>query len=322
MDIAISQSLPRIVRLALLGAATAFAWIVFTLLLGLGTGQAHADDGDEGLLGAVTSVVDETASSVTGTVSSVTSGATKVVNTVVAVAVAPAPVQGPVREVVAAVGDVVTTTTAPVTDVVSGGVVEDVAGPVADVVTQVPLVGDVAEAIGLDDAVEDLAGTVDDTLGELTGAVTDTGTGIGLPPIGAGPGLPGLPGSPITSLPVEGHLLPALDVVLPAAARVYGAAVAGAAASALSAFLTAYEHPATVSVAAAPAADTRAPLSPAGGLCPPSSSSSGPGGAGSGAWAVVALGPLVALRAWVRRAGPEDERAPAAPAGLTDVSPD
>ena len=100
MEIATSQ-LPRIWRLALIGAATAFAWIALSLLLGLGSGSAHADEGDDegkGLLGAVTSAVDRTATTVTTTVTKTMSAVTEVVNTVVEVA--PAPVQQPVQQVV------------------------------------------------------------------------------------------------------------------------------------------------------------------------------------------------------------------------------
>jgi hypothetical protein len=48
----------------------------------------------------------------------------------------------------------------------------------------------------------------------------------------------------------------------------------------------------------------------------------GPGGAGPGAWVLVALGFVVAHRAWVRRSGLENDVAPAAPVLSTDVSPD
>jgi hypothetical protein len=326
VEIATSQSLSRIWRLALVGAATAFAWMILSLLFGLGSDHARADDADDNsLLGAVTSVVDQTAGAVTGTVSTVTTGVTEAVNTVVAVA--PAPVQAPVRDAVKAVGSVVTTVTQPVSDAVSGGVVGTVTQPVVEVVTQVPIVGDVVSGVGLDDAADDLAGSVDDSLSELVGAVTDTGSAVGLPPSGPVPGLPGLPTAP--SIPVGGHPLPALDVALPADAGADDAVASGAArdaASALSAFLAACEPrsatDAIVVRTAVSAADSRGSSTPAGVLCPPSALSSGPGGTGSGAWALVAFGPLVALRAWVRRAGPEDEHAPPAPAGSTDVSPD
>lgn len=319
MDIATSPSLPRLWRSALVGLFTAFAWILLSLILGLGSGDAHAEESDDdSLLGAVTSLVDTTASTVTDTVSTVTGSVTRVVNTVVDVA--PAPVAQPVRDVVASVGSVVSTATRPVADVVSAGVVGSVARPVVDAVADVPVVGDLVSGLGLDDAVTDLGHTVDHTVGDLLVVVTDTGAGLGLPPI-AVPGLPGSPGGP--SIPVGGHPLPALDVVL--LSGVPHAGVPGAA-SALSAHPTAYETgaAATASATAASTASSgaRGPLTPTGALCPPSTSSSGPGGAGSGAWALVALGPLVALRAWVRRAGPEDEHAPAAPARSTDVSPD
>jgi hypothetical protein len=48
----------------------------------------------------------------------------------------------------------------------------------------------------------------------------------------------------------------------------------------------------------------------------------GSAGAGPGAWVLVALGFVVAYRAWVRRTGFENDVAPPAPAYPTDVSPD
>jgi hypothetical protein len=105
VEIASSQSLSRLWRLTLVGVATAFAWIVLSLLVGLGSGQAQADDGDDdGLLGAVTSVVDKAASTATDTVKKVAGGVEKTVKTVVAVA--PEPAQRPVREAVKSVGSV------------------------------------------------------------------------------------------------------------------------------------------------------------------------------------------------------------------------
>ncbi|MGN8553316.1 UNVERIFIED_CONTAM: hypothetical protein OHV15_12110 [Microbacterium sp. SLM126] len=315
MEIAASQSPSPLWRPALVGVLTAFAWLLLSLVLGLGSGDARAEEtDDDSLLGAVTSLVDSTATTVTQTVSTATKSVTKVVNKVADVA--PAPAQQPVREVVTVVGSAVKTVTEPVSGIVSGGVVDSVARPVVDAVTEVPLVGDIVSGLGLADAVSDLGQTVDHTLGDLVGTVTDTGAGLGLPPAGV---IPGLPASPdVASIPVGGHPLPALGVVLPAA--IPSGATSGAA-SALSAFLAAYA-PVSAAAAAVASSDARVPLTPAGSLCPPSTSSSGPGGAGSGAWALVALGPLVALRAWVRRAGPEDEHAPAAPAASTDVSPD
>ncbi len=325
MEIATSQ-LPRIVRLALIGVATAFAWIVVSLVLGLG--QAHADEPDDsgalgGALGAVTSLVDTTASTVTSTASTVTTGVTGAVNTVVAAT--PGPVQQPVSQVAQTVGTVVTTVTQPVAEVVSGGVVSDIATPVVDLVTAVPVVGGLVSDVGLDDAVTDLGGTVDSTLGGLVGAVDETGATIGRQPA-AGPGLPALPAIP--QLP--DRLGNSADSAAPNAIALLAERTDAAA----TLFTTTARAVGQWAAASVSDAATRAAvvvssaalvagglLGSAGGLCL-SIASAGPGGAGPGAWALAALLPLAAHRAWVRRAGPQDEHAPPAPAGSTDVSPD
>jgi hypothetical protein len=326
VEIATSQ-LPRIVRLALIGVGTAFAWIVVSLVLGLGLGQAHADEADDsgalgGALGAATSLVDTTASTVTGTVSTVTTGAGGAVNTVVAAT--PAPAQQPVNQVVQTVGTVATTVTRPVTEVASGGVVSHIATPVVDLVTEVPVVGGIVSGTGVDDAVTDLGGTVDETLGGLVEAVDETGATIGQPPA-TGPGIPALPVIPrLTDL-----LGSSADASAPTAMAL--AARTDAAATLFSTTARAFGQWAAASVSEAA---TRAVvvvssaalvagglLGSAGALCL-SISSAGSGGAGPGAWALAALLPLAAHRAWVRRRGPEDEHAPPAPAGSTDVSPD
>ena len=322
-----TSQLPRIVRLALIGAFTAFAWIVLSLAFGLSASNAHAAESDddgvlEGALGTVTSLVDKTATAVTGTVSGATTGVTEVVNTVVAVA--PAPVQQPVSGVVESVGTVVTAVTQPVSDIASSGVVSGVTAPVVDLVTEVPVVGDVVSGIGLDDAVTDLSETVDETLGGVVAAVDETGGAIGTPPAGGPllPGLPdfgdgtGIPGYPgidagVTAAAAEPADAPTTATLRDTALRT--TSVAASVAESLA------EHGSGVSVALAGSAG--APGS-AGGLGLPASASTGPGGAGPGAWALLALGPLAAHRAWVRRTGHEDEHAPPAPVGSTDVSPD
>ncbi|MFB7891993.1 hypothetical protein ACFC1I_07335 [Microbacterium sp. NPDC056044] len=327
MEIATSQ-LPRIVRLALIGAATAFAWLVVSLVLGLGLGQAHADESDDGgllggALGSATSLVDRTASTVTSTVSTVTTGVTDAVNTVVDAT--PAPVQQPVSEVVQTVGTVVTTVTEPVSEVVSGGVVSSIAEPVVDLVAEVPIVGGIVSSTGLDDAVTDLGGTVDETLGGVVGAVDETGATVGLPPT-TSPVLPALPAIPqLPDLLGSSADSPAPTAIVVLTART------DAAATLFSTTARAFGHGAAASVSEAAtgavvvvssaAFVAGGLLGSAGGVCL-SFSSAGPGGAGLGAWALAALLPLAAHRAWVRRAGPEDEHAPPAPAGSTDVSPD
>lgn len=335
MEIATSQLLPRVVRLALIGAATAFAWIVIALLLGLGAGDAHAGDRDDngllgGALGAVTSVVDGTASTVAGTVSTVAAGVTETANTVVAAV--PAPVQQPVAQVVQTVGTVATTVTTPVAEVVSGGAVGAVTKPAVDMVEQLPVVGDIVTGVGLDDAVEDLSGTVDGTLTEVVGAVDDTGAAIGNPPEGGGvPEIPGLPSTPpIPQLPGGSSTDSPAD---PVAASADDAATVALSLAAEKAGLTGRTWGAASALSSGAGASAAAVVSSAGlgaggfsgsggGLCLPASVSAGPGGAGPGAWALAALLPLAAHRAWVRRAGPEDDHAPPAPPGSTDVSPD
>jgi hypothetical protein len=325
VELAASRQLPKAARLALIGVATAFAWIVIALALGFGAGNAQADDGDEqGLLGAVTSLVDDTAEAVTDTASTVTGGVTGVVSTVVDVA--PAPVQQPVRDVVQTVGAVVTTVTQPVADIASSGVVSAVTTPVVDLVAEVPIVGGVATAVGLDDAVTDLSGTVDDTLGGVVGTVDETGATIGRPPATTDPGVrPTVPGIP--DLPGPGVPGDVLTAAVTAAVPVANAMDASTdaftrggsfAARGLPDAASANVLPPTSLASAAPGAGG---VADSAGLCL-SSASSGPGGAGSGAWAIAALGPLDAHRAWVLRSGLEDEHAPPAPAGSTDVSPD
>lgn len=330
MEIATSRQLPKVVRVALIGVAATFAWIVLSFVLGLGASNANAVESDDdgllgGALGAVTSLVDQTASTVTGTVSGVTSGVTGVVNSVVDVA--PAPVQQPVSQVVQSVGAVVTAVTQPVSDVVAGGVVSGITQPVVDVVTQVPVVGGIVSGIGLDDAVTDLSETVDDTLGGVVDAVDETGATVGQPPVGA-PGTPGLPGTPdlppvpaLPGLTDAGQIL-AADALSQTVAD--AAAVTYAKPRSLSAESSSDGGPAVVHSSVAPSATLPGTSGVPGngaGLCL-ASSSAGPGGAGPGAWAISALGPLDADRAWTHRAGPEDDDAPPAPVGSTDVSPD
>lgn len=329
METATSQ-LPRIMRLALIGVATAFAWIVLVMLFGLGAGNAHADDADEkGLLGAATTLVDRTASAVTGAVTStattVTTGVADVVDSVVTVA--PEPVQAPVREVVQTTSTAVSAVTAPVAEVASSGIVGAVTAPVVDLATQMPVVGGVVSAVGLDDAVDDLAGTVDETLGAVAGVVDDAGSSIGRPPVAEGPRLPGAPvlpaipgpwdetGTAVTAAAALSTNIPGL-----AADALAGWTAASLRFAALAPYSAALKAITASADAFAPAAAGGA-FGSAGGLCLPTSST-GSAGAGPGAWALVALDPLAAHRAWVHRAGPEDEHAPAAPVGPTDVSPD
>lgn len=308
MDIATSGP-SRLVRLALYGVMTAFAGILLSVVFGFTAGAAHAqeDDGNS-LLGAVTGLVDDTTSAVTQTVTSVSTTATETVAEVVAVL--PAPVQQPVQEVVQSTGTVVHEVVQPVADLASSGVVGGVTQPVVDVVTAVPIVGDVVTAIGADTAIEDVVGSVDATLGGVTQAVAGTGSAL-TPVVPSVPGVDVIPGTDATGIPA----------LLPSSATVDAADVATIArvTTGKPAFQATPAAPATTIVAQS----AGAPLAfPTGDPCPSDALSLGSGGAGPGAWALGALLPFAAHRAWVRRAGPEDDSAPPAPVASTDVSPD
>lgn len=287
-----ATSLSRICRLALIGLGAAFAGILLTLLMGIGATGAHAEEQDDerGLLGAVTSLVDATATTVTETVSVVGVG---VVDTVGAVA--PPVVQQPVESAVSTAGDVIAPVTQPVIGTLDGGVVTAVVTPAVTLVSGVPLVGDLATGLGLTNALRDLGETLDATVGSTTDLVVGITDGA------------------------AAHLTP----LLPPVDAFFAAAPAAASTVAAATVTALVSSPVWAAIAAAPAeaAASIASIFTAG-LCLPSSANSAPAGAGSAAWALVAVGPLVAYRAWMRRAGLADDVAPPAPAQSTDVSPD
>lgn len=309
------HELNKLVRLALMGVGAAFAAAILSVLLGFGAAAAHADeDAEPGLLGAVTGLVADTTSAVGSTVTTVTSTATDAVATVVSVAPAP------VAAVVETAGTAVAATVAPVQQAVSTEVVSTVATPVVELVTAVPVVGDVVSALGADEALTSVAADLDSTLTTVVGALTSAGEALATP-------VP--PVAPVTDAAITVPL-----AVAPAHAEAFASALAPATdqASATSAHegtspglapsLPAIGATGVVAVTALlSAVDTHALHTSLGALCL-SVISSGPGGAGLGVWALAALLPFVAHRAWVRRAGPEDQLVPAAPAGSTDVSPD
>lgn len=342
---------PGLWRLALLGLSTAFAWIILSALFGAGASGAHADERDDNksLLGAVTKVVDKTAESVTEIVTEVTEPVAKInemaVETVVEIA--PKPVQEPVREVVETVDTVVTKVTEPVKKVVASKPVTTITEPVVEIVKKVPVVGTVVSGVGADDAVNDLGETVDDTLDGVGGVVDDVTESVDVPPAA------GVVEKPVT-VPDEvveeaaEALVPAAStpdaaesarVVPTEAAERASVKTADASADEISLFTgdaasaspffsladaAAFTAATTTTASAASSSPADAPTTypAAGGLCPPLASSSGPAGAGLGALALVAMWPLAAHRAWVRRAGHSNDDAPPAPAKSTDPSPD
>lgn len=327
------STLSRTLRLALAGCFLALAWMVISLAGSSGSAHAAEDDRDRpGLLGAVVGVVDTAANAVTGTVDVVGGTVGGVAES--AVEVAPAPVAEPVSAVVETVGEVTEPVIQPVAEVVTGGVVESITTPVIDLVTEVPVVGTVVTGIGADDAVTDLSSTADRTLGSVVDAVSDTGESVGLPPVA--PAAPDIdPVTPAPTAPPIGEDITngtgTVDVPsagsesLPVeAALPVGVASASSMPSATFAFAAHSDaiSPAVQTAASVVSSGDSFPTTTffAGGLCLPAAAS-GPGGTGSGALALAALGPFVAHRAWVRRGRLESHATPPAPLFATDVSP-
>ncbi|WP_404430139.1 hypothetical protein LG299_10980 [Microbacterium lacus] len=338
MDTADSQHLSRISKMLLAGIGVAFAWVLLSFALGLGASQAHAGE-DGGLLGDLTSTVEETAVAVTSVVEGT---ATTVVQPVAPVVQAVVKPVAPVVESVASVppvADVVETVVAPVTNTVSViadyGVVAPIVDSTVAVVDTVPVVNEVVSALGIDTAATTLGSSVDGLLQGTAGAVTGTLDGVTGTLTDAVDSTTGIVTSPDS--PVVAPLLASSGVVTSTVV----ARTTDAEASAFDLFArTAYTSGATALLALAPelpatfsAADGAAVTTAAAAVADISfallrsvmqadSAFVGPSGAGPGAWVLVALGFVIAYRAWVRRSGPENDVAPAAPVLSTDVSPD
>ena len=178
-----------------------------------------------------------------------------------------------------------------------------------------------ASALGVDDAVSSVGTSVDGVLHGTTGAVVgavadvvDTAGGIvagpAVPPLSGPDALTGtasIAGSDAAANPVE---------MLARAAFLAGATAWLSLTSDLSAAISPSDGASASTWAVAGI------LSLIRSVVQADSFLMGPGGAGPGAWVLVALGLVVAHRAWVRRAGFENDVAPPAPAMSTDVSPD
>ena len=331
MDIAAHPSRVPVIRLLAIGTAVTFAYLLIALFLGFGSSDARADDGSDrgGLLGGVTSAVDDTVGGVTDVVQSTTQAVTATVQQ--AVQSAPAPVQPVVNPVASTVSNAVGTVVQPVAEVAGSSVVGSVVAPVVDVVATVPVVGGVVGQIGLDKAVTDVAATADHAAGALVAATGGTATGIGVtrPPLVNVPDIEPPFGTPST--PSIGSVEAALQATLAALSTGQAVlswtveAVASAYAHALPAF-TAMVATGTAAVGLVPTGVQLGGILSSAlvlGVCAPGGSSSlGSSGAGPGALALAAFAPLLAYRAWVRRSGWNDDVAPPAPTYATDVSPD
>ncbi|NYE18497.1 hypothetical protein [Microbacterium immunditiarum] len=347
MEIAHSPSGSRFVRLALIGAGLAFAWFVLSIALGFASSDARADDATDdsrgaALLSGVTTVLDRTTSAVTSTVSSAVPAVTDAVKSVLSAVPAPAarqpaPQQPPPQQPAPApqqpapapqqpapaphepgpgiVSPVVQIVAAPVVDVVDSGLVSQLTAPVVATLGRVPVVADVVARLGLDAAVTDTAAIIDRTASEALHLVADVGAAVdGV--------LPAIPGVIVAEPPAPDSAAapPPADVTDAAASVSPSPALARTARSVVFDGPGASTPPPGSPSSAAPSDGPSIP-----GAVPssaPLTSTAGPGGTGSAAWALVAAVPFAAHRAWVRRAGPANDVAPGAPLFATDVSPD
>lgn len=335
MDTALSQHLSRLSKMLLAGLGVAFAWVLLAFALGLSTSQAHADDG---LLGGITSTADDTTSAVTNVVDDTATAVVAPVATVVepvAQTIAPVVQQviapAPVAPVVEAVEAVVTPVTDAVVDVTESGAVAPLVDSAVTVVDTVPVVGDVVSALGVDTAASSLGSSVDGVLQGTTGTVVDTvGTvtspvssvvdsTTGILPTTVPPAIP-----PLTA--PEGVLMGTVGMTgSDAAPGVIETLSRAAFLTGASAWLAMLDMPtALLAGDGSGATDGGAGIlfTLLRSVIQADSVFVGPGGAGPGAWVLVALGFVVAHRAWVRRTGLENDVAPPAPALSTDVSPD
>ncbi len=340
MDTADSQHLSRLSKMLLAGIGVAFAWVLLSLALGFTASQAHAAEND-GLLGGVTDALSGTTGAVTDVVSGTTTAVTEVVSgtttavvvdTVTPVVEVVAPVVPPLP--IAPVVEVVESVAAPVLHTVTGVADAGVVAPIVDsalgIVDGVPIVGSVVSELGVSGAVSSVGGSVDGVIRGTTGAVGGTVTGIvdstdPLVPVLVTPPLPGAPEGIVPLDPDQSSPTPPAALTNAAAgpfetllraAYLTGYAAWTSMSTALPASLTSSDAVFVVEDAGG------ALLSLLRSVVQAESVLMGPGGAGPGAWALLARGFVVAYRAWMRRSGPENDLAPPAPAFSTDVSPD
>ena len=325
MDTADSQHLSRLSKMLLAGIGVAFAWMLLSVAFGLSASQAHADD-DPGLLGTVAATVDDTTSAATDVVDDTTAAVAETVAPVVATVTTVVP-DLPVAPVVEVVEATVAPVVETVAEVADSGVVAPIVDSTVAVVTTVPVVGSVVSALGADDALSSVGNSVDGVLGGTTGAVVGTVTEV----------VDSTTGSVATDIvpPISG-----LEDVLAGTAGV-GPAVAARTAAApdplealvRAAYLTGAAAWLSLTSDAAAGLSSSDSAAVSGGalngiiallrsVMQADSVLMGSAGAGPGAWVLVALGFVVAYRAWVRRRGFENDVAPPAPAYSTDVSPD
>jgi hypothetical protein len=323
VDTADSQHLSRISKMLLAGTGVAFAWVLLSFALGFSASQAHAEE-DPGLLGTVAGTVAHTTTAVTDVVDDTTPVVTQTVTPVVPAVptAAPALPVAPVVEVVeTAVAPVLNT----VNEVADSGVVAPIVDSALGVVGTVPVVGGVVDELDADDALSSVGTSVDGVLqgttsGVISGTtdVVDTVTGNTtspvVPPVSAVSDL--LAGSVAIGTSVT-----RTDAVNPLETLARAAYLTGAAAwlSLTSELPAALSSPDSATVSGGELGGALALLR---SVLQADSVLSGSAAAGPGAWVLVALGLVVAYRAWMHRTDLENDVAPPAPAYSTDVSPD
>lgn len=323
------------------GGLGALAWAALTVLTG--GSQAHADEQSKGPVDGATSLVSHTLDAVTEPVAPVV---TTVVAPVVKAAVAPVQQTAPavvapvvrtvvnapvVGDVVAPAADVVVEAAKPVvravTDTVEGAPSSQVVDPIVDAVTELPVVGELAEDLGVVDAVDDLTGMLDDTTDIVGGVVDET-----VPPV-LGTTDPGAPITPVVPVPTDPEEIIGSPDAVGGPARA-GTSVAGTT-SLWSRLLDARGSGAAAPSggALAPAATADDPragaVSDAPSGTPPtgpvlsSASASAASGAGSSSTAArISDGGILPVPAGAGMAGAVDDDIPSSPVTGTDVSPD
>jgi hypothetical protein len=326
------------------GGFSALAWAALTVLTG-GV-SAHADESG-GPLDGLTSTVDETVTAVTAPV------VTQVVASVVTQAAAPvvqavtAPVQQAAPPVVAAVTEPVTQAVAQVpvvapvvhavaptvqavveagTDLLTDSPATHVVDPILDAVTGLPIVGGIVENSGTRDLVDSVVDVVDDVTGVIGGVVDET-----VPPIlgRVDPAVPGtaLPGTELPDTASPGTDPSSDPKALNDPAQLFATASGSSVLATVPALPTQPVAPASNSTVmvgerGAPGASSDVPSGAPPGSPVAPTSSAGPGGAASSAFARLGDVGVHPLRAWERVTGASDDALPGSPVADTDNSPD
>lgn len=292
-------------------------------------------DGVTGVVQDTSTTVEQTAAPVVETVSPAVQPVVEAVAPIVAPAAAAVPVAPVVEAVEAAVAPVVST----VGEITGGGVVAPTVDTVVGIVGAVPVVGGVVSGLGVDTAASSVGSSVDGVLQGTTGAVAgtvadvvDTAGGVVTAPVR--PMIPVLPGTtdaisvpqvisgPLATAAASSAHGPTAAVVVADPFTIFSRAAYMVGVTALTALVDTPGAVGSSDAFVAGGAAAEGLLTLLRSVMQADSVLIGPGGAGPGAWVLVALGFVVAYRAWMRRSGLENDVAPAAPTLSTDVSPD